>query len=80
MFRYFTASALAVLLAVGIHFVQARPLATPLEGRWDLTVDMNGKPAPSWLEVTHSGTRTLVCVGFGQRPTHFGSTFQRRYV
>ncbi|WP_228713512.1 3-keto-disaccharide hydrolase [Arundinibacter roseus] len=35
-------------------------MAISLEGRWDITVDMNGKPAPSWLEVRHSGNRTLV--------------------
>lgn len=29
-------------------------------GRWDITVDMNGKSYPSWLEVQHSGTRMLV--------------------
>lgn len=31
-----------------------------LIGRWDITMDVNGKPAPSWLEVKLSGTRTLV--------------------
>lgn len=31
-----------------------------LEGRWDLTVSMDGKEFPSWLEVTHSGLKTLV--------------------
>ncbi|MGF1924445.1 MAG: 3-keto-disaccharide hydrolase [Bacteroidia bacterium] len=31
-----------------------------LIGRWDLTLDVNGKPAPSWLEVKLSGHRTLV--------------------
>lgn len=31
-----------------------------LIGRWDITVDENGKTAPSWLEVKLSGTRTLV--------------------
>lgn len=31
-----------------------------IEGRWDITVDMDGKPAPSWLEVHHSGVSTLV--------------------
>lgn len=60
IFRFFTISALAALLVVGSSPVQAKPLATPLEGRWDLTVDMAGKPSPSWLEVTHSGTKTLV--------------------
>jgi Domain of Unknown Function (DUF1080) len=31
-----------------------------IEGRWDITVFADGKEMPSWLEVTHSGTRTLV--------------------
>ncbi len=31
-----------------------------LEGRWDITLSMNGKEQPSWLEVQHSGVRTLV--------------------
>lgn len=31
-----------------------------LEGRWDITIDVDGKPEPSWLEVTHSGNRTYV--------------------
>ena len=29
-------------------------------GRWDITIDMNGKPAPSWLEVRHSGIKYLI--------------------
>ncbi|MCU0418582.1 MAG: DUF1080 domain-containing protein [Cyclobacteriaceae bacterium] len=40
----------------------------PLEGRWDLTVDWNGRSVPSWLEVRHSGRETLVgrfCFAFG---------------
>jgi hypothetical protein len=54
-------SALTLLWAVwSTPDAQAKPLATPLEGRWDITVDMAGKPAPSWLEVTHSGNQTLV--------------------
>jgi len=32
----------------------------PLEGRWDLTLSRDGKTFPSWLEVRHSGVRTLV--------------------
>lgn len=31
-----------------------------IEGRWDLTINMDGKPSPSWLEVRHSGYHTLV--------------------
>ena len=40
---------------------------SPLEGRWDLTLYKSGKSFPSWLEVRHSGTRTLVgqFVGMG---------------
>ena len=39
-----------------------RKMAEPgdLIGRWDITIDENGKPAPAWLEVKLSGTRTLV--------------------
>lgn len=33
---------------------------TPIEGRWDINIDMNGKKAPAWLEVKHSGFKTLV--------------------
>ena len=29
-------------------------------GRWDLTVNMDGRMAPSWLEVKLSGVKTLV--------------------
>ena len=32
----------------------------PIEGRWDITIDMGGRLLPSWLEVRHSGFRTLV--------------------
>jgi hypothetical protein len=31
-----------------------------IEGRWDMTIYMSGKEYPSWLEVHHSGTHTLV--------------------
>jgi hypothetical protein len=31
-----------------------------LEGRWDLTIEMDGKQNPSWLEVKHSGFKTFV--------------------
>jgi hypothetical protein len=32
----------------------------PVEGRWDMTIIVDGKPQPSWLEVVHSGTKRLV--------------------
>jgi len=31
-----------------------------IEGRWDMTIIVDGKPQPSWLEVVHSGTKRLV--------------------
>lgn len=31
-----------------------------IQGRWDITINMDGKPAPSWLEIRHSGVRMLV--------------------
>jgi hypothetical protein len=34
--------------------------AFPIEGRWDITINADGKKLPSWLEVVHSGLRTLV--------------------
>jgi hypothetical protein len=40
----------------------------PLEGRWDLTINWNNRPVPSWLEVRHSGREALVgrfCFAFG---------------
>ena len=33
---------------------------SPIEGRWDLTLNFNGHPAASWLEVRKSGIKTLV--------------------
>ncbi len=59
-YRCLFASTLTALWALFSIQAHAKPLATPLEGRWDITVDMAGKPAPSWLEVTHSGNHTLV--------------------
>lgn len=34
--------------------------ASPIEGRWDLTIHIGERTAPSWLEITHSGLSTLV--------------------
>lgn len=51
---------LAAFCSLFFYNAQAKPLATPIEGRWDITVDVDGKPAPSWLEVIHSGNKTLV--------------------
>lgn len=39
---------------------------SPIEGRWDITVNADGKERPSWLEVNHSGNNHLIghFVGF----------------
>lgn len=34
---------------------QLKPEMPTIIGRWDITIDWNGKPVPSWLEVNHSG-------------------------
>lgn len=31
-----------------------------IQGKWDLTIIVDGKPSPSWLEVYHSGNKWLV--------------------
>lgn len=33
---------------------------TAMQGRWDLTIEKDGKQLPSWLEVQHSGTHTFI--------------------
>lgn len=44
-------------LLLCISFARAE---STLEGRWDITITMAGKSYPSWLEVQHSGSHTLV--------------------
>jgi hypothetical protein len=39
---------------------------SPLEGRWDLTLNYSGRSFPAWLEVRHSGLKTLVGQYVGQ--------------
>jgi hypothetical protein len=34
--------------------------SSSIEGRWDITIYFSEKTSPSWLEVSHSGTNTLV--------------------
>ncbi|WP_316809918.1 DUF1080 domain-containing protein [Pedobacter heparinus] len=50
-------------LASGNHLpvvIQKPAEPKDLIGRWDITVDEDGKPVPSWLEVKLSGYSTLV--------------------
>jgi len=72
MHKNFLLLELGVLLMLGTAYTLPTAAASPsidirqdvagndLIGRWDLTMEINGKPASSWLEVKLSGTRTLV--------------------
>lgn len=57
---------LAVLLSVSTAFHLTLSASTPadlakeLEGRWNMVIQKDGNELPSWLEIEHSGTRTLV--------------------
>lgn len=66
--------ALIVFFLVAIHpaihangFLPGTLAASPIEGRWDMTIDVDGKKLPSWFEVKHSGLKMLVgqFVGIG---------------
>ncbi len=50
---------LICLLSVNIFYGQAEHIS-PLEGRWNLIIDHKDGEMPSWLEIRHSGNRTLV--------------------
>ncbi|MBC8766517.1 DUF1080 domain-containing protein [Arenibacter sp. BSSL-BM3] len=50
--------ALSLLLAfTTLTFAQQ---INPIEGRWDMVISQDGEELPSWLEIRHSGSRTLV--------------------
>jgi hypothetical protein len=55
----------AFLLLSAVSVVKAQdslsvPAQSPIEGRWDITVDVDGRKSPSWFEVRHSGYHTFV--------------------
>ncbi len=56
----------AVLLLAMVSTVQANgspfeEIDDPaIEGRWDITVTIDGKESPSWLEIRHSGSKRLI--------------------
>jgi 3-keto-disaccharide hydrolase len=56
--RIFLDSTFSLFFLLLISFAKADK--SPVEGRWDITIDMGGKKFPSWLEVTHSGNHTLI--------------------
>ena len=52
---------LVIQLFIFSLFISANMFGqNPLEGRWDITIQINGQSKPSWLEVTHSGFKTFV--------------------
>ncbi len=49
------------LLLLGLFFLAGNAQKiNPLEGRWNMIIEQDGKKLPSWLEIKHSGTKTLV--------------------
>jgi len=52
----------SILASVNNAPLGSKTAVTPkdLIGRWDITIDENGKSAPGWLEVKLSGIKTLV--------------------
>jgi hypothetical protein len=55
------AHCLVIVLSILLVHTTINAQENPLEGRWDLTVDMGGgRLAPSWLEVRHSGEKNLI--------------------
>lgn len=52
------AVALYMLLAIST-FAYAQ-MVNPIEGRWNMVISQEDKDLPSWLEIQHSGGRTLV--------------------
>lgn len=53
-------SAIFVFLFTSISSILYAQEVNPLEGRWDVVISQEGKELPSWLEIRHSGTHTLV--------------------
>jgi hypothetical protein len=69
-YRNFLMAALLLLAtstAANANTAFLKPDSAILEGRWDMTIYMDGKAYPSWLEVHHSGIHMLVgqYVGIG---------------
>src|SRR5690349_5047328 len=58
--RVFNLLAATALLAPAANAFENPEMVNPLFGRWDLTVVIDGKELPSWLEVHKSGEHRLV--------------------
>jgi hypothetical protein len=52
---------IAAVMAASLYAIMQTPAPPPIIGRWDLTIQRpNGTANSGWLEVRHSGTKTLV--------------------
>lgn len=53
-----------IFISIALLFTVATNAKMPdppsVEGRWDITIHMSDKDVPSWLEVMHSGRKTLI--------------------
>jgi len=59
--RTFLCLVLLTMLSLRVSAQSADSVtARAIEGRWDLVIQKDGKMLPSWLEIEHSGIRTLV--------------------
>lgn len=58
--RPLISAAILLFVAISAFNSASAQSRSPITGRWDLTLNMNGKSAPSWLEVKLSGVSTLV--------------------
>jgi len=54
------AALILIILFLPTKNSTAQSSTSPIIGRWDITIDVDGEKVPSWLEVIHSGARTLV--------------------
>jgi len=63
IFLYLSAS-IVLLFLISVAYAEnsrtQKPDTSSVEGKWDITINISGKMAPSWLEVAHSGLNTLV--------------------
>jgi hypothetical protein len=60
MKRIVTSLFLTAICAAAIAGVTNPADTANFDGRWDITVTVDGKPSPSWLEIRHSGFKTWV--------------------
>ena len=52
-------ASILIISALGFSTVKAQQ-ENPIEGKWDMVIQKDGEELPSWLEIKHSGVKTLV--------------------